>query len=150
MKIIGLTGSIGCGKSSVSNILISKGIKVIDADKIAREIFNFDNVKNQIVDTFGQYVLNFDGEIDRKKLGQIVFNCSEKLLQLNKITHPVIIEEIKKHINIYLQKHIQFIVLDAPLLIEVGMLDLVDIVLLITCDVNIQVERVKMRDDLSG
>ncbi|MFM1539163.1 dephospho-CoA kinase, partial [Helcococcus bovis] len=112
-KIIGITGSIATGKSTVSNILKNKGYTVLDLDKIAHELMkkcekNYIN----ILSYFGDEILDEDGEIDRKKLGNIVFNDEKKLKKLNNLTHPNIFYTILGKIN-SLEEKIIFI--DNPL-----------------------------------
>ena len=95
MKIIGLTGNSGCGKSTVSDIFSKNGGYIIDADKIAHENMEFGKATyNEIVDAFGSEILLENGEIDRKKLGRIVFSDKEKLSVLNEISLKYILEEI--------------------------------------------------------
>ena len=82
MLILGLTGNIGCGKSSLSNILIQNNIDVIDADIISRQIFEDKELLNLVFENFGQNIKNIDGTLNRKALGNIVFNDDEKLVLL--------------------------------------------------------------------
>ena len=99
MLILGLTGNIGCGKSSLSNILIQNNIDVIDADIISRQIFEDKELLNLVFKHFGQNIKNIDGTLNRKALGHIVFNDDEKLFLLNSLTHPKIKEKILDKIN---------------------------------------------------
>ena len=86
MIVLGLTGNIGCGKSSVSNIFIQNGIDVVDADIEARRIFDDKDLLNKVFSTFGDSIKNEDGSLNRKALGNIVFNDDEKLIELNNLT----------------------------------------------------------------
>ena len=149
MLVVGLTGSIGTGKSTVSNILKSKNINIIDADKISREILNSTNALNEIFDYFGDEVKNPDGTLNRKKLGSIVFSDDVKLIKLNSITHPKIKENIEQKINIAKVNNEKIVVVDAALLIEAKFCDIVHKVLLITCDVEVQINRIMKRDNIS-
>src|SRR5699024_5078503 len=100
-KIIGITGGIATGKSTVTNFLIDKGYKVIDADKIAREVVEKGEIAyDEIVNYFGNNILKKDGSIDRKKLGEIIFNDQNKRTKLNSIVHPQVIKKIKENINL--------------------------------------------------
>ncbi|SHJ54078.1 dephospho-CoA kinase [Tepidibacter formicigenes] len=149
MKVIGLTGSIGSGKSTVSNMLIEKNIKIIDADKISREILNRGNTLQEIFTYFGDDIKNSDGSLNRKKLGSIVFSDEDKLIKLNSITHPKIKEEIEEKINFYKDLGEKIIIVDAPLLIEANLNYMVDLVLLIICNEEAQIKRIMSRDKIS-
>ncbi|CAH2214297.1 dephospho-CoA kinase [Tepidibacter aestuarii] len=149
MIVIGLTGSIGSGKSTVSNILKKKNINIIDADKISRKIFDDKKALDEVVKCFGSEILNSDKILDRKKLGSIVFSDEVKLKKLNSITHPIITNKIKVSIDKFKEQGKKIVVLDAPLLIEANLLDLVDMVLLVICNENIQIERIVKRDNIN-
>ena len=117
-KIIGLTGGIASGKSTVSNILREKGFKVIEADKIARKVVEEGKpAYKEITDFFGDSILNIDKSINRQALGDIVFSNKELLKQLNRITHPKIYAEIRRNIKNLCQKY-ETIFVDIPLLFE--------------------------------
>ena len=94
--IIGLTGGIASGKSTVSKYLAEKGFKVYDADKIAKDISEKKSVQEEIILTFGDKILDENGNIDRKKLKEVVFKNKEKLKQLNTIVHPKVIDFYKE------------------------------------------------------
>ena len=126
MIILGLTGSIGCGKSSVSNILKDNNIDIIDADLISRNILNDKNLLNLVFERFGDSVKNVDGSLNRKALGNIVFNDDNKLIELNSLTHPRIKENIINEIEVLKLRNKEVIVIDAPLLIEGGYFILTD------------------------
>ncbi|HEY4543806.1 MAG TPA: dephospho-CoA kinase [Tissierellaceae bacterium] len=152
IKIIGLTGGIATGKSTVSEILKKNGYTVIDADIIAREVVNIDKPSyEEIKKYFGNEILLENKEIDRKKLGSIVFNDIDKLLVLNELTHPYIYEEILKQVNINKGKNI---FIDIPLLFEEE--DKIkksgiefDEIWLVASDYDIQVQRLMKRDKIS-
>lgn len=146
MIILGLTGSIGCGKSSLSNILRENNIDIIDADIISRKIFEDEKLLNLIFEHFGDCIKNKDGSLNRKALGNIVFNDDNKLIELNSLTHPRIKEKIIKEIEILKLNNKEVIVIDAPLLIEGGYLEMVDKLLVITCNDEIQISRIQKRD----
>ena len=149
MLIIGLTGNIGCGKSSLSQIFADKNIKIIDADIIAREIYNDKKLLNRVYELFGEGIKNEDGSLNRKALGKIVFNDDEKLIKLNELTHPVVRENVKSKIDEYKNQNEDTLILDAALLIEANYLDLVDKLLVVTCREDVQIERIKKRDNCS-
>lgn len=127
MKIIGLTGGIGSGKSTVSRFLAELGAVVLDADKAGHETFQPDTEAwREVVAAFGQEILSPDGEIDRKKLGEIVFGHPESLLRLNQIMHPRMYEMMKARIEEYRRQGVAVVVLEAALLIEASWASLVD------------------------
>ena len=99
MLVLGLTGNIGCGKSSVSTIFMNHGIDIVDADIVARHIFEDLDLLNKVFSTFGETIKNEDGSLNRKALGNIVFNDDEKLIALNNLTHPKIKENILTLLN---------------------------------------------------
>ncbi|MFM1524347.1 MULTISPECIES: dephospho-CoA kinase [Helcococcus] len=150
-KIIGITGSIATGKSTVSNILKNKGYTVLDLDKIAHELMK-KGEKNyiNILSYFGDEILDEDGEIDRKKLGNIVFNDEKKLKKLNNLTHPNIFYTILGKIN-SLEEKIIFI--DNPLLVELIISGdsyiNYDEIWLVYIPKIFQIERLKYRDKLN-
>ncbi|WP_130806534.1 dephospho-CoA kinase [Senegalia massiliensis] len=120
IKIIGLTGGIATGKTTVKNILIKYGYKVIDADEISREIVKKDKpAYKDIVAFFGINVLNSNDEINREKLGGIIFNKKDLRNKLNEIVHPRVYEAIRKNIYKYIKENEKVIFIDIPLLIEV-------------------------------
>lgn len=149
MIILGLTGSIGCGKSSVSNILKDNNIDIIDADKIARTIFEDKKLLYLVFKHFGCGIKNKDGTLNRRALGDIVFNNGDKLIELNSLTHPKIKEKILTEIEKVRLQNKDVVVIDAPLLIEGGYLEIVDKVLVITCSEDIQINRIQKRDNCS-
>ncbi|MTI68795.1 MAG: dephospho-CoA kinase [Firmicutes bacterium] len=117
-KVIGLTGGIASGKSTVSKYLKSKEFPVVDADEISREVVEVNKpAYKEIVRNFGKEILNSDLSINREKLGSIIFKDDKLRLKLNKIIHPNIIKTIKKRTNEYLEKH-NIVFLDIPLLVE--------------------------------
>jgi dephospho-CoA kinase len=127
MKVIGLTGGIGSGKSTVSMFLAELGAVIIDADKIGHQVLDTDSeVWKQIVAAFGKKVLTPDGQIDRKKLGGLVFKESKALSRLNRIMHPRIYDVIKAQLEQHRKQGADVVVVEAPLLIEAGWVTMVD------------------------
>ncbi|OGO05940.1 MAG: dephospho-CoA kinase [Chloroflexi bacterium RBG_13_56_8b] len=127
MKVIGLTGGIGSGKSTVSWFLEELGAVTIDADKVGHEAFKpGTETWREVVAAFGKEILNPDGEIDRQKLGKIVFSDSQALAHLNQIVHPRIYALAKAKIEDYRRRGVGVVVLEAPLLLEVGRPSLAD------------------------
>ena len=127
MKVIGLTGGIGSGKSTVSQVLAELGATIIDADKVGHEAFKPDTeLWREIVAAFGSEILSPGGDIDRNKLGEIVFGNPELLSQLNQIMHPRMYAIVKAQIEGYRRQGMAVVVLEAPLLIEANWTSLVD------------------------
>lgn len=149
MLVVGLTGNIGCGKSSLSDIFRAEGIKIIDADIIARQIYEDEKLLSKVYETFGNDIKNEDGSLNRKALGRIVFSDDEKLIQLNKLTHPVIRQKVSDEIEKYKSQNEEIVILDAALLVESDYLNFIDKLLVVTCKENIQIERIIARDNCS-
>ena len=149
MLILGLTGNIGCGKSSLSTIFSEENIDIVDADIIARQIYDDEKLLQKVYYTFGTDIKNEDGSLNRKALGRIVFNDDEKLIQLNKLTHPIIRQNVSDQIDEYKKQNKEIVVLDAALLIESDYLNFIDKLLVVTCNEDIQIERIKKRDNCS-
>ncbi|MED2796304.1 dephospho-CoA kinase [Bacillus thuringiensis] len=148
--VIGLTGGIASGKSTVSQMFRELSIPVIDADIIAREVVERGKpAYNKIVEVFGMEVLQKDGELDRPKLGSVVFYNEEKRLQLNKIVHPAVREEMNRQKEMYIKESMQAIVLDIPLLFESKLTSLVDRVLVVAVTPDTQLERLMKRNGFS-
>lgn len=149
MLVVGLTGNIGCGKSSLSELLMSKNIDVIDADIISREIMYDKELLEIIFYEFGTEIKNNDGTLNRKKLGNIVFNDDDMLMKLNSITHPAIKRKINDRIIDISNQGKNIAIIDAALLIEGKFLDLVDKLVVITCNEEVQLNRVVNRDNMT-
>lgn len=149
IMIIGLTGGIAAGKSTVARILASLGAYIINADKIGHNILDRNkNAYDEVIDEFGGNILKKSGKIDRKKLGEIVFSDKDKLKKLENITHPYIIKEIKYETN-EKDKEFHHLVLDVPLLFETGLENIVDVSWVVVCSQEKQIERITKRDGLS-
>ncbi|EIT85426.1 dephospho-CoA kinase [Fictibacillus macauensis ZFHKF-1] len=145
--IIGLTGGIASGKSTVSRYLKEWNIPVCDADIAARQVVEKGtDALRQIVAVFGDEVLTSTGELDRKKLGSIIFNCAEKRQQLNAIVHPAVRAQLKKEAESYLAQGYPHVVMDIPLLFESKLTHMVDVTLLIYVAEDVQLARLIERD----
>jgi dephospho-CoA kinase len=148
--IIGLTGGIASGKSTVAKMLLELGIPVIDADQIAREVVEIgEEAYLQIVEKFGEEILHDDKTIDRAKLGAIVFNDEEKRKLLNSIVHPAVRKKMLEQKEQYVKKGEKTIVLDIPLLFESNLTHLVDKIIVVYVDDHIQLERLMARNCFS-
>lgn len=147
-KIAGLTGGIATGKTTVANLFGEKGVYVIDADLIAKEVVKKGMPAwKMIKEEFGSTILGEDGEIDRGKLGRIVFSSNEKIKILNSIVHPFVkermMEEIQKALAID-----RDVLLDIPLLFETGVHQYLRPVILVYAPKEVQIERLMKRDKL--
>lgn len=144
-RIIGLTGGIGSGKSTVASYIASKGIPVYIADEEARKLMDSKVMINKIQAIFEESILTKEGNLDRKKIGNIVFSQPEKLAQLNAIVHP----EVKKHFEKWVKKHKNqsFVVKEVAILFETGGHLACDKVIMITAPQEIRIERAMKRDN---
>ncbi|MHC4123895.1 MAG: dephospho-CoA kinase [Planctomycetota bacterium] len=142
--IIGIIGGIGSGKSTVATGFGELGCEVIDADKIAHELLNRVDIREKVAKSFGGNILDSNNRIIRKKLADIVFADGNKLAQLNKILHPPVLKKTTELIAQYNHRAgVKAIVLDMPLLAEVGWLDRCDRVVFVDCKENLRLERAK-------
>ncbi|MGL5278618.1 MAG: dephospho-CoA kinase [Cetobacterium sp.] len=146
--ILGLTGGIGSGKSTVSKIFLSMGIKVFDADLIAKDILETEEVKEEIKEKLGKEFINLkSNSVDKELLKKEIFNNSKKLKILNGIVHP-------KVVDIYIKKYLEFkdkkeiVIFDVPLLFEVNLERYCDKIIVVDIDLKVQVERIKKRDNI--
>ena len=151
MRIIGVTGAVGSGKSIVSKILNDLGAVIIDADIISRTVTaKGSEALNELVSYFGENILLQSGELNRKKLAGIAFNDKVKLHALNAITHKYIVRKIKSAIeNIKASGKSEVIVVDAPIPLEHGFIDLVDEVWVVTADRDKRIDRIVDRNGYS-
>jgi len=148
-KVIGLTGGIASGKSTVSNYLKSKSIPIVDADIVSREVVMPGSKGLQaIIDTFGKDILEED-HLNRKALRELIFNDEEKRLKLNRILHPIIHDEILKQIQALKDNNEPIIIFDAPLLLENNLKYMVDELWLVSTSVEKQIERLINRDNMT-
>lgn len=148
-KVIGLTGGIASGKTTVSNYLKDQGFVVLDADEYSRKTTAKDGPAiPQIVEAFGQDILDEDGNLNRAKLGQIIFNDKSKRQILNEIVHPL----IRQMMNADQEKYIKegHVFLDIPLLFENGLDKNCDLIITVYVDEKVQMERLQARNNLSS
>lgn len=143
---IGITGSIACGKSTVSDYLIAKGYTIIDADKIGHVSLTSNDVKRKLSEKFSDEILE-NNEINREKLGKLVFGNDDNLKILNSIIHPKIKELILKLQEEHKDEDLVF--LDIALLYEANFVDLVEKVVVVYVDEDVQLERLMTRNSLS-
>lgn len=149
-KIVGLTGGIATGKTTVSNILRQAGIPVIDADQVARQVQTPDSVGlTRIVKVFGPKVLLPTGELNRPALAKIVFNDKEALKKLNEILQPLIYDAIFAQADTLKKQEIPLVVLDVPLLFEQHYDEDCDYVVVVYTDPQTQLKRLMARGHCS-
>jgi len=150
MIITGVTGNIGSGKSTVCQILAKLGASIIDADKLAHETYKpHSQTWQELIHVFGKDIVRANGEIDRQKLGQIVFSDPDALAQLNQIVHPEAYRMAQERIETYRHQGAKAIVLEATSLLEAGWTNLVDTIWLVVAPETAIVQRVKEKQELS-
>lgn len=148
--IVGLTGGIASGKSTVSAMIAEMGIRIIDADIEARlAVEKGEPAYHKIIEAFGSDIVTDAGDIDRQKLGSLIFHNKEKRLRLNEIVHP----EVRKRMNEQKESAIRngdtVVVLDIPLLFESELTYMVDKILLVYVDLPVQLQRLRARNNLN-
>lgn len=150
MKIIGLTGLTGAGKSTVARKLMAYGCYHIDADKVAREVINNnENVKNKLKERFGNDVINEDGTTNRPLLASRAFADEESTNALNTITHPAVTEEIQSIIKDMKEIGYRGVIIDAIALFESGEDALCDYTVAVIAPRDIRLERIMQRDNIT-
>ncbi|MCD1161880.1 dephospho-CoA kinase [Peribacillus frigoritolerans] len=149
-QIIGITGGIASGKSTVSLYLQELGFTIVDADLASRAVVEpGEEAYHQVVEAFGEAILLTDGNIDRVKLGSIIFNDQEKRLLLNGIVHPAVRNWMRVKTEAALASGEETVFMDIPLLFESKLTFMVDKTLLIYVDEQVQLERLMNRNGLS-
>lgn len=151
MIIVGLTGKIACGKSTAAAMFKELGAEIIDADEIARTVvYRGKPAWKKIVEHFGEYILDNNGLINRKKLGQMVFNDNQKLKDLMDITHPEILKELKGQIESLKEKGAKCVIIEATLIEEEGVINhMIDKLILVKASKENQVSRLLIRNNHS-
>jgi dephospho-CoA kinase len=151
MLVIGLTGGVASGKTTVSEVLREEGAILIDADQIARGLVQPKTAAwQELVRAFGNEILERDGSIHRQKLASLIFSNPRQRSVLNRILHPRIRKEIRRRLKGIEQKNPEaIVVIDAPLLIETGGHREMDKVIVVACTETQQVERLRRRNQLS-
>ncbi len=142
--LVGILGGIASGKSTVAREFAKLGCKIIDADKIAHELLDRKSVKEELVATFGRSISDSKGKISHKKLARVVFTDPDKLAVLNRIIHPLVLERAGLLIERYnRQKRVRAIILDMPLLVEVGWAERCDRLIFVNCPRKTRADRAK-------
>ncbi|HDT6322812.1 TPA: dephospho-CoA kinase [Staphylococcus aureus] len=148
-KVIGLTGGIASGKSTVSELLSVFGFKVVDADKAAREaVKKGSKGLGQVREVFGDEAIDENGEMNRRYMGDLVFNHPEKRLELNAIIHPIVRDIMEEEKQEYLKQGYN-VIMDIPLLFENELENTVDEVWVVYTSESIQMDRLMQRNNLS-
>ncbi len=149
-RIVGITGGLGSGKTTVCDFLRQGRAPVISADEISRCLMRPGHpIYDRTVEEFGADVLDADGQLDRRLLGERVFSDAEARRRLNEITHPAIVDEMWRQVSRAKGQGAQVVVLDVPLLYEAGLEAMCDEVWVVWCRPEQQVRRVVQRDGLS-
>ena len=150
MRVIGLTGGIGSGKSTVSQYLAELGAVIIDADKVGHEAFKpGSEAWKRVVNEFGKSIVTASNDIDRAKLGKLVFGNPEARARLNRIMHPIIYNMVNARLEEYRRKGVKVVVLEAPLLVEAGWTSLVNEVWVTVASEATVLRRLRERTGLS-
>lgn len=146
-KIIGLTGGIGSGKSTIASYIASKGIPVYIADDAAKKLMELPGVICSVQAIFSENVLDEFGKLNRKRIADLVFNSTTKLSQLNSIIHPL----VKNHFKEWLKLHVKapFVIKEVAILFETGGNADCDKVILVTAPEDIRIQRAMQRDNVS-
>ncbi len=147
--VIGLLGGIGAGKSTAARYFERLGCAVIDADAIAHQVLREPAVIREIAERFGPAVLGADGRIDREKLAEIVFSSKEKLETLNQIVHPLVLDRCEELLRRYQQEE-KPVVIDMPLLAEVGWDKRCDVLVFVDCPEKLRLQRVRQKRQMDG
>ncbi|MBZ9636167.1 dephospho-CoA kinase [Clostridium sp. FP1] len=149
MLKVGITGGIGSGKSTVTNMLKEKLLPIIDADIVAREVFIINpEVISQIKEEFGYEFFDEEGKLRRKEFGNYIFKNDTLRKKLERIIMPFIINEINRRIKAYEQDNCKVCFLDAPTLIENNLHTSMDVIILVWVSSDVQIQRIMLRDDL--
>ena len=144
--IIGIMGGIGSGKSTVAAEFEKLGAKVINADKIAHDLLEEKDTRDMVISLIGENIVDLQGNIDRKKIAEIVFKNSELLFKLNSIIHPGVLQKTEELIEQYNQDNqCKAIILDMPLLVEVGWDKRCDRLIFVDCDEKTRKNRLKSK-----
>ena len=142
--IVGITGGIACGKSTVTELLAGKGAISINVDRVGHQLLKRgSSVMDKLIAVFGKGILDESGDVSREKLGAIVFNDKAARERLNAIMHPPIVEQSRTRARqLVAEAPTRVVLIDAPLLIEAGAQDTVDIIVVVTASTEIQLQRI--------
>lgn len=147
--IVGLTGGMGCGKSTVAKCLNKLSIPISDADSIARDVMKSDEVIEKLKTIFGKSIFDEKGKIKKEKLARIIFSNEEKRKKLNETVHPKVWESMIQEAKEYEKKGNKIIFFEVPLLLECGWNKLVDEIWVVKTEFNLRIKRLKLRTGLT-
>lgn len=148
-KVVGLTGGIASGKSTISKMFLDAHIPVIDTDQIAHALLKKGTrIYDEVVKEFKKGILHTNEEINRKKLGRIVFSNTQKRERLNEIVHPEVLEVIDLEIEQYQESGVKLIVIDVPLLYETNFHEYMDAIIVVYATLEQQLQRLMDRDNI--
>jgi len=146
MFVIGVTGGIGCGKSEVANICRDYGLNIIDADEISRNVTTSHGAAiAEIEQVFGKKMITEDGSLNRKAMSDLVFKNKRSLDQLSSIIHKYVVEEMRNQVEVLKQKKCKSVVLDVPIPVKNGFLDICDQVWVVWADDELRISRLNQR-----
>lgn len=148
--VLGVTGGIGTGKSTVSQILRDFGAEIIDADVISRQIvMPGEKALEELINTFGTDIVDEFGQLKRKRLAEIVFEDGDKLQKLNNVMHYHVAKKIQARVNELSKQKVKIIVIDAPIPIKTGFLDLCDQVWTVSAQMELRIDRIFKRSGMA-
>ncbi|OGC84654.1 MAG: dephospho-CoA kinase [candidate division Zixibacteria bacterium RBG_16_43_9] len=144
MKIIGITGGIGSGKTEVAKVFKKMGAKILSGDEIGKEVVEENkSVLKKLIETFGEEILNRNKKLNRRKLGKIAFSSIENRDKLNTIVHPYLLSNLKKQIREHRKKGPGVVIVDAALIIEWGLQKELDYLILVESSFQNRIKRLK-------
>jgi len=147
-KVIGITGGIGSGKSTVCKVFKLLGVPVFEADIVAGKLINSNSeIRNELVQLFGNDIYSADKKLNRKKLAELIFNSDVLLEKVNSIVHPAVRNEF---LNWLKQQKPAYVIHEAAILFESGFYKMMDFTILVSASEELRVERVMMRDNISS
>lgn len=150
MKIIGLTGKTGSGKSTVSEMLKAQGFGIVDGDVVAKQVVEKgSSLLPVLAESFGSDILNPDGSLNRKKLSEKAFATEQATDKLNKLMHPVILKEIERQVKNFFDSGVENVVVDAAALIECKYNEKCDLFVVVTAPYEVRLKRIMSRDNIS-